>query len=318
VNSPPNPDFRVNPDPPEGLSPLEVTFNMCRSTDPDPGDVLKFTFDFGDGTDFRGNCRTTHTYLNPGGPPNPRANLCVTDGRPGHERCQGFAIIPRSRTPPNPCANDREPPTGTFSIDSAKFPELTLSVDDADDDVGVEAVLFSERFGEGDFEPIQSVSTPPYRTTWSPDPDDDTCRYTLLAEIKDVCGKVTQLPTRDVDFCVDFARAAVATVALTSDLKLGGGQGRVTVNGGGSLTVGSFPLRASLPVQAGDNLVEALVVGGKGQAGTWRFEVAGGLLPGSLRVDAGEVVLVAGDAVVFRLTGRPGERLAFRFRAQPR
>ena len=68
-----------------------------------------------------------------------------------------------------------------------------------------------------------------------------------------------------------------------------------------------------MEVRLGDNLVEAVVAEGKGEPGLWRFEVSGGLLPGSLRVDAGEVVQIAGDAVVFRLSGRAGERIAFRF-----
>jgi PKD domain len=86
-NRPPTADFRVSPDPPEGASPLDVTFNMCRSTDPD-GDELKFTFDYGDGSVFRGNCRTTHTYPYPPGAASVVATICVGDGLRGHDSCQ--------------------------------------------------------------------------------------------------------------------------------------------------------------------------------------------------------------------------------------
>jgi hypothetical protein len=72
-----------------------------------------------------------------------------------------------------------------------------------------------------------------------------------------------------------------------------------------------------VPALPGDNLVEALVVDGKGRPGTWRFELAGDVVPGSLRVEAGEVVQVMGDAIVFRMTGKAGERIAFRFRGRP-
>jgi len=51
--------------------------------------------------------------------------------------------------------------------------------------------------------------------------------------------------------------------------------------------------------------------------GTWRFELQDKqfLEPGSLSVLEGEPVLVLPDAIVFRLAGRPGEVVAFTFRA---
>jgi hypothetical protein len=41
-----------------------------------------------------------------------------------------------------------------------------------------------------------------------------------------------------------------------------------------------------------------------------------GLRPGTVRAIAGDVVQVGGDALVFRLRGRPGERIVFSFEAQ--
>ncbi len=52
--------------------------------------------------------------------------------------------------------------------------------------------------------------------------------------------------------------------------------------------------------------------------GTWRFAL--GAIPGlradSLRVVAGDVLQAAADAVVFRLQGRPGERVVFSFEVE--
>jgi hypothetical protein len=61
--------------------------------------------------------------------------------------------------------------------------------------------------------------------------------------------------------------------------------------------------------------VEATVVEAR-TGGTWRFELGSlpGFRPETLRVVAGEVVQLAGDAVVFRVQGRPGERVVFSFR----
>jgi hypothetical protein len=66
--------------------------------------------------------------------------------------------------------------------------------------------------------------------------------------------------------------------------------------------------------RSGDNRVEAQLVQAQGQAGLWRFELAGDrAVAGSLRVIAGQVALVTGDVVVFRLKGQPGERVVFTF-----
>jgi hypothetical protein len=58
-----------------------------------------------------------------------------------------------------------------------------------------------------------------------------------------------------------------------------------------------------------------MLVEGQGKRGTWRFDFGGaGVIAGSLRVVAGEVELVTPDTIVFRLGGRPGERVVFSFR----
>ena len=66
--------------------------------------------------------------------------------------------------------------------------------------------------------------------------------------------------------------------------------------------------------QAWPNTVEATLVDARG-AGTWRFEL--GTIPGlradRIKVIAGDVVQVGGEALVFRLRGRPGERVVFSF-----
>ena len=62
--------------------------------------------------------------------------------------------------------------------------------------------------------------------------------------------------------------------------------------------------------------VEAQLVQASG-GGQWRFEIRSDTLEaGSLRVLAGEVALVSSDAVVFRMSGKPGERVVFTFRSR--
>jgi hypothetical protein len=77
-----------NPNPVvSGPAPLTVTFNLCQSEDPDPGDSLNWQFNFGDtprpafnpdgsfNPDFDHFCRTDHTYS----AGNYVATLSVTD-----------------------------------------------------------------------------------------------------------------------------------------------------------------------------------------------------------------------------------------------
>ena len=89
-NTQPQADFTVNPNPPRGASPLEVTFNMCRSGDPD-GDELQFSVVFGDGSSGSGACRLDHTYR-ADRTTTFQARACVSDGTPGHEVCHGYNV----------------------------------------------------------------------------------------------------------------------------------------------------------------------------------------------------------------------------------
>jgi hypothetical protein len=94
-----------------------------------------------------------------------------------------------------------------------------------------------------------------------------------------------------------------------------GGRGQVVLNG----SEVSFSdrsrteHRAAGPLHA-QNRIEALLVEGRGP-GTWRFDLASIAAPGRLRVIAGQVVLVTADSVVFRISGRGGERVVFTFDA---
>ena len=53
--------LNVSPDPPSGTGPLTVTFDLCKSTDPDK-DGLNYFFNFGDGSKTSGSCIESHTY----------------------------------------------------------------------------------------------------------------------------------------------------------------------------------------------------------------------------------------------------------------
>jgi hypothetical protein len=290
-----------------------VTFNLCHSTDPDPNDVIKYRYDFGDGAVFQGNCRARHTYTYPPGPSNALAAACVTDGIPKHEACCQFAIKVR-----NACANDARPPT--VSLTATAGPPIVLNAR-ASDNVGVTAVEFIANAGCESRDILIGVDREaPYSVEWR---NPHECgSYCVRAKAHDACGNAAFSDFVDVEVpCSDgparLAESAGPGVFLSSDLKLADGRGHVSVNGRAVLPAATGrEAGAQVPAVKGDNLVEALVVDGKGGGGTWRFELSGEAIAGSLLVEAGDVLQVAGRVVVFRLAGKPGERVAFRFAAK--
>ena len=104
---------------------------------------------------------------------------------------------------------------------------------------------------------------------------------------------------------------SVSTLRVRSTLLVRGGLGEVSANGS-TTQVREGEAHLVGAEQAGDNLVEAWVRQAKGE-GYWRFDVTGRapLSPATLRVISGEVVGVAAGTVVFRVSGRAGERVAF-------
>ena len=50
----------------DGPAPLTVNFSSAGSLDPDPGDTIRFEWDFGDGSPISTEANPTHTYTQPG------------------------------------------------------------------------------------------------------------------------------------------------------------------------------------------------------------------------------------------------------------
>ena len=135
------------------------------------------------------------------------------------------------------------------------------------------------------------------------------------AKVPIVVGDAGCLATA-ADGGTDGARDAQP--AWTSDLTVPGGRGQVVMNGGDAMfpAAGGRVILTGRP-RSGENRVEATLVQAAGQPGLWRFELGAepSLASGSLRVIAGDVTLITPDTVVFRMKGRPGERVVFTFRA---
>jgi hypothetical protein len=104
--------------------------------------------------------------------------------------------------------------------------------------------------------------------------------------------------------------ASVASPASwTSRLEAPGARGQVLADGA---VAGEGAHAGAAVTTAGRHRLEGVLVAGRSRPGLWRFEVQG-IRAGSLRVLAGKAVTVTSGAVVFRLEGRAGERVALGF-----
>ena len=83
-------------------------------------------------------------------------------------------------------------------------------------------------------------------------------------------------------------------------------------------TVAPTPQRHRARARSGENIVEGRILSETGEPGQWRFDFRGAarFVAGSLRVDSGEVLALDGQSVVFRVTGKPGSPIRFRFRLE--
>ena len=128
-----------------------------------------------------------------------------------------------------------------------------------------------------------------------------------------------------------FKPGYVRRVTWTSELTVAGARGQVVVNGmwmtypgeGRAHGVLDLPSPAYTPYGADVRTVrvEATLVEAAGRPGAWRFDLDAAetfalVEPGSIRVVSGEALQVAATSVVFRLRGKPGERVVFTFQAR--
>lgn len=111
---------------------------------------------------------------------------------------------------------------------------------------------------------------------------------------------------------------AIPSVAWSTQLEVPGGEGQVVMNGRVGYAVREGLAELTAERHRGANRVEGVLVRGAGRPGTWRFDFSGqaAFRPGSLRVVAGTAAMITGDSVVFRLEGKPGERLVFVFEVE--
>jgi hypothetical protein len=328
-NRPPFAVLTTNPDPPSGPGPLTVTFDLCKSTDPD-GDPLSFFFDFGDGSKTSGSCIESHTYqasLRAAG--NVRvqdrsyvAQACVVDPKEA-SACRQRNV---SATSPPPTPPTSSCPTPTVTLIN---PVEGSCIQDNDIPISATAtnatqVEFKAQFcsaGCGVLVADNSiVKTAPFSGTLFVAHGDG--EYLMTATASNACGAppVTSPPHHFFDHdscgcpCTFLERAQGLRAAWSSDLGLEEGRLQLALNGEAPMFLTYGTASGTVRLADGENRVEGVLVGAA-RPGPWRFELPAtdAVQPGSLRVISGDVLQLGPTSVTFRLRGTQGERIAFTF-----
>ena len=325
----------ISPDPPQGNGPLTVTFDLCKSTDPDK-DPLNFFFDFGDGSKTSGACLESHTYQSSfREASNVRAldrsytaEACVVDPG-GLSACRTRNVV--ATTPPPACP-------GAPTIVMSPPPTVVTGCSGFTADLPVQATAnnaTSVTFC------LESIGCPfrastPTALSAAPPP---TCvpgsasgnSYTATLKVGYGCWNVTAEamgcggtakagPFFTQNFDCGFRSAAAEpgqqrSASWSSDLTVERGRLQVVVNGASPVFPGRGRSFGTSRLVDGENRIEAVLVETAGKAGLWRidFNPTESIAEGSLRVISGEAVLLGASSATFRLSGREGERIVFTF-----
>jgi hypothetical protein len=325
----------TSPDPPSGIGPLTVTFDLCKSTDPD-GDPLKFFFDFGDGGKASGSCLESHTYQSSfRGTANVRAQDrsyvaegCVVD--PGELSACRTRNVNATAPPPPPLKCPAPTITITRPADKTCLSGTPINV--TADATATAIVLFvADEF----FCPSGAIVRPgaasasvgptsPGGTMFaaSLNPSNNTC-YRIGAQANSSCSSATADATPIFIGVGDVSCPFVALLPLgaasrimgwSSDLAVAGGRLQVVINGSAASFPGSGRASGVGALAEGTNRFEVTLLESAGKPGTWTFEMlAPGRGEGTIRVVAGDVQAVTATSVTFRLRGVAGERVVFTF-----
>jgi hypothetical protein len=333
-NSAPFAVLTTNPDPPSGDGPLTVTFDLCKSTDPDK-DPLSFFFDFGDGAKASGSCVESHTYQSTfQAASNVRAQdrsynaeACVVD--PGSlSACRTRTVTATTPAPKCPGA-----PTVVLAppspIPSKSCPDMIAVQAATTNSTAVtfcaEPANFSDCFGAVTAG-AETVAMPNCVAGTAGSGGTFTGTLTLIsfcnkvtADASGCGGTASSAPAFVVSSCAGFRgtglRSDQRTTVWFSDLTVDEGRLQVVVNGTSPVFAGRGRSVGMAKLVDGENRVEAVLVESAGKAGLWRidFNPPESIAEGSLRVISGEAVLLGASSATFRLSGHEGERIVFTF-----
>ncbi len=264
-----------------------------------PTTITSYQWDFGDRSTGQG--RSIEHLFRPGGLYT--VTLTVGDG----QRTDRVSRLVNVRATPIACFVSSPDPPRIFVNDSIDF-NAECSIGDRDGGPTF-ITTYNWDFGDGDdggegrF--VSHLYTAP-----------DLYGVTLTVTNED--GR----QDRTTQFVVVEPRSASIPpeVTFTSELELlAGTSAQIALNDVETIAaVAPTPQRHRARGRSGENVVEGRLLSEASEGGQWSFDFRGasGFVPGSLRVDLGEVLTLDGQSVVFRVTGKPGPPIRFRFRLE--
>jgi hypothetical protein len=285
------------PDPiPDIDSGGSIVFDASCTT---PSTVTTYQWSFGDGATAQGS--SVEHLFRPGGTYS--VTLTVSDG----PRSDSTSRLVRVRATPVACFNTFPDPPRIFVNGAINF-NADCSVGDRDGGrTPITSYLWD--FGDGNS-------------------GGDSRFVSHLYDVPDLYGVTLTVTNQDgrqdrtTQFVLVERRGSGShlDVIFTSELELPTGtSAQVSLND--SVTVSAMapsPEQHRLRAVSGENLVSARLLSEANGEGRWRFDFRGApsFVAGSLKVDSGDVVALDGHSVAFRVTGKPGPPIRFRFRLE--
>ncbi len=265
---------------------------------------------------------TTTTLLPP-----PTTSTTTTTLQPPPTTTTTTTPPPTTTTTLAPC--ETQPPSVTITAprdDLLHGTQVTIEADASDaGGSGVRVVHFYWQYCPGlnciGQNPLPADTSPPYSTVWvfpscGAYPEDG---YSIGAQAEDNCGnlskdsvKFVRLIGRGCDVRPAAAGPRGNAASWVSELSVQGGRGQVVVDGTDAVFPAGGVETFTAAAGPGTHRFEATLVDSAGRPGSWRFDLTALRgVPGSLKVVAGEAAVAGPSTIVFRLKGRPGERVVF-------
>ncbi len=286
------------PDPiPDIDSGSTIVFDASCST---PPTISSYEWNFGDRS-TPGQGRSIEHLFRPGGLYT--VTLTVRDG----ERSDSTSRLVNVRATPSACFITNPDPPRILVRESVDF-NADCSVGDRDGGptfITTSSWDFGDGGGAGEGRFVSHLFTEP-----------DLYGVTLIVTNED--GR----QDRTTQFVVVERRSASTPPGLdfTSQLELPeGASAQISLNESETVAAAApAPQRHRVRGRSGENVVEARLLSESSEGGRWSFDFRGtsNFVRGSLRVDSGDVLALSGESVVFRVTGKPGPPIRFRFRLE--
>ena len=311
----PPPDGGATPEPPGAIracftpdpipdieSGETILFDASCTT---PASVMAYAWDFGDGQTATGS--SVEHLFRPGGIYSVR--LTVSEGqrtdntsRVVRVRATPVACFTPTPDPPRIAANESINFNGECSVgdrDGGASAITNYEWDFGDGRPGAEGVFVSRQFAKPD---IYGVTL----TVTNGEGRQDTTTQFIVVEGQSVAATESRTQRTEVSF--------------TSHLELPKGnqtqRAQISLNDStAETTSGTTPHQHHLTARPGENIVEARLLTQPIDSGRWHFnfQTTRNLIPGTLRIESGEVLTLDQRHVVFRVPAKTTNVVRFRF-----